>query len=85
MGERTSPREPVTVRVGAALDVYLDQALDIPIAQSDVWLQELAAREPNIATEVRRLLDAQAATRFDSFLNEPVVPRAQAYTPAVLS
>jgi tetratricopeptide (TPR) repeat protein/predicted Ser/Thr protein kinase len=74
MEQRTSPSEPVTVRAGTGLDARLDQALDVPIGRREEWLRELEARQPTIAAEIRRLLDAEATGRFASFLNEPVTP-----------
>lgn len=37
MEERTSPSEPVTVRV-RDLDAYLDRGLEVPVAQREAWL-----------------------------------------------
>lgn len=74
MAERTSPSEPVTVRAGTGLNVYLDQALDVPAGRREAWLQELQSKEPTIAAEIRRILAAEATERFASFLNEPLTP-----------
>ncbi|MET0532590.1 MAG: serine/threonine-protein kinase [Steroidobacter sp.] len=82
MEPRTSPTEPATVRVGSRLDAHLDQALEVPAEQRDEWLRELETREPDIVIDLRRLLAAQAATRFDSFLNEPVAPKTATHAPA---
>jgi serine/threonine protein kinase len=68
MAERTSPAEPVTVRVGAELDSFLDRTLEVPVAPRDVWLRQLEATE--IATELRQLLAARSTVSFGFFLNE---------------
>src|SRR5690349_8614106 len=65
MEERTSP---------SGLDAYLDRALELTVADRESWLRELETKEPAVATEVRRLLAAEATERFASFLNEPVAP-----------
>jgi eukaryotic-like serine/threonine-protein kinase len=82
MHERTSPSGPATVRVDHGLDVYLDQALDVPLGRREEWLSELESREPAIATQLRRLLDAEATEKFASFLNEPVAPAPAAHAHA---
>jgi len=74
MEERTSPSEPVTVRAGTHINVYLDEALDVPIGRREQWLRELESKEPTIAAEIRRILAAESTERFASFLNEPVTP-----------
>ena len=83
MEERTSPAEPATGSgTGcASLEVflYLDQALEVPIADRDAWLEELESREPGIAADIRRLLDAQSTAGFAFFLNEPVAPARAAH------
>lgn len=78
MQERTSPCEPVTTRAGTGLNVYLDQALDVPIGRREEWLRELESKEPTVGAEIRRLLAAEATERFASFLNEPVAPAPSA-------
>lgn len=83
MEERTSPSKAATgggIRC-ASLEVfpYLDQALEVPIAQRDAWLDELESREPDIAADVRRLLAAQSAAGFAFFLNESVAPASAAH------
>jgi serine/threonine protein kinase/tetratricopeptide (TPR) repeat protein len=79
--ERTSPSAPETGVGGASLELspYLDQVLEVPVAQRDAWLQELESREPRIAADLRRLLAAQFTVGFASFLNEPVAPTPTAY------
>jgi len=62
------------MRIGTGLNVYLDQALDLPIGRREEWLRELESKEPTIAAEIRRLLASGATARFESFLNEPVTP-----------
>jgi serine/threonine-protein kinase len=83
MEERTAPDEPATGSTvgGASLGAhpYLDQALEMPVAQRDAWLHELESREPRIAADIRRLLAAQSTAGFASFLNEPVAPTPAAY------
>ena len=52
---------------------YLDQALDLPPADRERWLAELAAAEPDTAVAVRQLLAEHAELQHRDFLATPSV------------
>ena len=51
---------------------YLDEALDLEDAERDAWLAALAAREPDIAADVRLLVDRHREVERDRFLDGAV-------------
>jgi eukaryotic-like serine/threonine-protein kinase len=56
-----------------AASPYLDQALDLPEDQIEVWLDDLQSREPQIAADIRGLLRTPVAGAFPSFLESPAI------------
>lgn len=51
---------------------YLDQALDLPAAERDAWLELLAGENPQIATALRGLLDGWRLVEANRFLDQPL-------------
>src|SRR4030095_6627404 len=52
---------------------YLDQALDLPAAEHERWLSELAGQHPDIAQAVRKLLQEHGDLQRRGFLAAPVL------------
>ena len=50
------------------LEPLLDQALDLPAEEREVWLRELGQRSPDDAAELKRLLASEAAADRTGFL-----------------
>lgn len=61
-----------------AASPFLEQALDLPAEQRSLWLQQLKSQSPEIAADVMRLLAAEAADEFRSFLNVSSAPETAA-------
>jgi serine/threonine protein kinase len=53
----------------SAVSRNLDVALDLPEGERDAWLGGLAVRSPDVAAEVRRLLQSRAQPDFERFLS----------------
>jgi eukaryotic-like serine/threonine-protein kinase len=52
---------------------YLDQALDLELAEREHWLTDLTVTEPEIAAAVRKLLEEHADLQQRGFLSNPAV------------
>ena len=52
---------------------YLDKALELEPLQREPWLAALAAAHPQVATELRELLDLHAANRASGFMERAPV------------
>src|SRR3954465_8389732 len=52
------------------LDPLLDRALDMPAGEREQWLFELGCDSPDIAHELRELLDSEAEADRNGFLVE---------------
>lgn len=63
----------------ARVQALFGEALERPAAERGPFLADVAEREPELAAEVRSLLDAHAAS--SSFLDEPAAPPAAALMP----
>lgn len=64
-----------------AASPFLEQALDLPPPQRSLWLRQLESQSPAIAADVLRLLAAETADEFDSFLNVPATPGSSGDAP----
>jgi hypothetical protein len=51
----------------------LSHALDLPQADRAAWLATLAARDPELADAIVRVLASQVRDDFSGFLAEPLV------------
>ncbi|MDQ6626969.1 MAG: serine/threonine-protein kinase [Pseudomonadota bacterium] len=51
------------------LSPLLDEALELPLAARAVWLERLAVAQPDLAAELKALLDADAASAAARFLS----------------
>ena len=55
-----------------ALEPLLDTALDLTPYERGRWLDELSARSPDLAADLRSLLDGEAVADQSGFLSQPV-------------
>jgi eukaryotic-like serine/threonine-protein kinase len=55
-----------------ALEPLLDAALDLPEEERGRWLDQLSARSPDLATDLRSLLEGEALADRTGFLTNPV-------------
>jgi serine/threonine protein kinase len=55
-----------------AISPYLDQALDLPIADRAAWLESICARDAGLAVDLQALLAEQDRVRLSRFLEQPV-------------
>ncbi|MET0532803.1 MAG: hypothetical protein ABW171_01150 [Steroidobacter sp.] len=67
------------------IEPYLDRALDLEREQAEVWLDDLARTEPEMATIVRNLLTVRDALNAAGFLATPITESGLAWlTPGSL-
>ena len=57
-----------------AVSPYLDQALEMPVAEREPWLQVLRKRDPDLAALLENLLEEQAVLKQEGFLEQCVLP-----------
>jgi tetratricopeptide (TPR) repeat protein len=70
----TAPYDPAAWQ---RLAPYLDRALDLDPGERERWLADIAATEPQVATEVRRFLQEHVELDAKGFLeHSPIVPPA---------
>lgn len=55
-----------------AASPWLEQALELPAAERDAWLDGLERERPAVAADVRRLLAGRDATGFGAFMARPL-------------